>query len=207
MRRVGILLAVAAMGLGLTGMANAKTEKAIVAGGCFWCVESDFEPVPGVIEVVSGYTGGSLENPTYENHDGHYEAVEITFDSAKISYDDLIAKFLRSVDVTDAGGQFCDRGSAYRTAIFPLNAAQTAAAKAAIADAQAVLGTKIVTPVKAAGKFWIAEEYHQDYYKGSNLVLTRAGPKKQSNAYKFYRKACGRDARVRELWGDQAFPK
>lgn len=207
MRRVGILLAVAAMGLGLTGMANAKTEKAIVAGGCFWCVESDFEPVPGVIEVVSGYTGGSLENPTYENHDGHYEAVEITFDSAKISYDDLIAKFLRSVDVTDAGGQFCDRGSAYRTAIFPLNAAQTAAAKAAIADAQAILGTKIVTPVKAAGKFWIAEEYHQDYYKGSNLVLTRAGPKKQSNAYKFYRKACGRDARVRELWGDQAFPK
>lgn len=207
MRRVGILLAVTAMGLGLTGMANAKTEKAIVAGGCFWCVESDFEPVPGVIEVVSGYTGGTLENPTYENHEGHYEAVEITFDSAKISYDDLIAKFLRSVDVTDAGGQFCDRGSAYRTAIFPLNAAQQASAKAAIADAQTVLGTKVVTPVKPAGKFWIAEAYHQDYYKGTNLVLTRAGPKKQSNAYKFYRKACGRDARVRELWGDQAFPK
>ena len=164
-------------------------------------------PISGVLDVVSGYTGGQMENPTYENHDGHYEAVEITFDSAKISYDDLIAKFLRSVDVTDAGGQFCDRGSAYRTAVFPVNAAQESAAKAAIAEAEAVLGTKVVTPVLPAGKFWIAEAYHQDYYKGTNLVLTRAGPKKQSNAYKFYRKACGRDARVRELWGDQAFPK
>ncbi len=207
MRRWKILAAVALMGLGLASAASAKTEKAIVAGGCFWCVESDFEPVPGVLDVVSGYTGGEMENPTYENHDGHYEAVEITFDSAKISYDDLIAKFLRSVDVTDAGGQFCDRGSAYRTAVFPLNAAQESAAKAAIAEAEAVLGTKVVTPVLPAGKFWIAEAYHQDYYKGTNLVLTRAGPKKQSNAYKFYRKACGRDARVRELWGDQAFPK
>jgi len=207
MRRWKILAAVALMGLGLASAASAKTEKAIVAGGCFWCVESDFEPVPGVLDVVSGYTGGQMENPTYENHDGHYEAVEITFDSAKISYDDLIAKFLRSVDVTDAGGQFCDRGSAYRTAVFPVNAAQESAAKAAIAEAEAVLGTKVVTPVLPAGKFWIAEAYHQDYYKGTNLVLTRAGPKKQSNAYKFYRKACGRDARVRELWGDQAFPK
>ena len=207
MRRWKILAAVALVGLGLASAASAKTEKAIVAGGCFWCVESDFEPVPGVLDVVSGYTGGQMENPTYENHDGHYEAVEITFDSAKISYDDLIAKFLRSVDVTDAGGQFCDRGSAYRTAVFPLNAAQESAAKAAIAEAEAVLGTKVVTPVLPAGKFWIAEAYHQDYYKGTNLVLTRAGPKKQSNAYKFYRKACGRDARVRELWGDQAFPK
>ncbi len=207
MRRWKILAAVALMGLGFAGAASAKTEKAIVAGGCFWCVESDFEPVPGVLDVVSGYTGGQMENPTYENHDGHYEAVEITFDSEKISYDDLMAKFLRSVDVTDAGGQFCDRGSAYRTAVFPLNAAQESAAKAAIAEAEAVLGTKVVTPVLPAGKFWIAEAYHQDYYKGTNLVLTRAGPKKQSNAYKFYRKACGRDARVRELWGDQAFPK
>lgn len=207
MQRWGILAAVLGLALGLAGAAQAKTEKAIVAGGCFWCVESDFEPVPGVIEVVSGYTGGQLENPTYENHDGHYEAVEITFDSAKISYDDLISKFLRSVDVTDAGGQFCDRGSAYRTAVFPLNAAQESAAKAAIAEAEAVLGTKVVTPVLPAGTFWIAEDYHQDYYKGTNLVLTRAGPKKQSNAYKFYREACGRDARVREVWGDQAFPK
>ncbi|WP_431301219.1 peptide-methionine (S)-S-oxide reductase MsrA [Tabrizicola sp. BL-A-41-H6] len=189
----------------MTGIASAQTEKAIVAGGCFWCVESDFEAVRGVKGVVSGYTGGSLQNPTYENHEGHYEAVEVTFDSSVISYADLISKFLRSVDVVDAGGQFCDRGPAYRTAIFVANDAQKSAAVNAIADAEATLGQKVVTPVKAAGKFWVAEAYHQDYYKGSNYVLTRAGPKKQSNAYKFYRKACGRDARLGDLWGPEAF--
>ena len=188
-----------------SGTAEAATEKAIVAGGCFWCVESDFESVAGVLDVVSGYSGGSLKNPTYENHEGHYEAVEITFDNAKISYADLIAKFLRSVDVTDAGGQFCDRGSAYRTAIFAANDAQRKAAEGAVAEAEAALGEKVVTPVLRAGKFWTAEDYHQDYYKGTNLVLTRAGLKKQSNAYKFYREACGRDARVKQVWGDQAF--
>ena len=195
-----------ALVLASAGVAAAKTERAIVAGGCFWCVESDFESLPGVKQVVSGYTGGSLQNPTYENHDGHYEAVEITFDNSVISYDALIEKFLRSVDVLDSGGQFCDRGSAYRTAIFVSDNAQKASAIKAAADAAATLGQKIVTPIKAAGRFWIAEDYHQDYYKGSNIVLTRAGPKKQANAYKFYRKACGRDERVRQLWGAEAFP-
>lgn len=190
--------------LGLAGVARAET--AIVAGGCFWCVESDFEAVKGVSEVVSGYTGGDLQNPTYRNHEGHFEAVQITFDPAVISYDELLAKFLRSVDVLDAGGQFCDRGDAYRTAIFVQDAGQQKAAKAAVAEAEAVLGQKIVTPVREAGRFWIAEEYHQDYYRSSEIVLTRAGPKKKANAYKFYREACGRDARVRELWGSQAFP-
>jgi len=198
-------LAIAVL-LAMTGAAAAKTEKAIVAGGCFWCVESDFEPVPGVMSVVSGYTGGSLQNPTYKNHAGHYEAVEITFDNAVISYGEVIAKFLRSVDVLDAGGQFCDRGDAYRTAIFVTDEAQKRAAVAAVAEAEAALGKKIVTPVLAAKTFWIAEDYHQDYYKGSNIVLTRAGPKKQANAYKFYREACGRDARVKALWGSAAFP-
>ncbi len=187
---------------GLAGMANAET--AIVAGGCFWCVEADFEKVKGVSEVVSGYSGGSSANPTYKSHEGHYEAVAITFDPAVISYDELIAKFLRSVDVLDSGGQFCDRGSAYRTAIFVKGSAQRQAAEAAVAEAEAALGQKIVTPVLKAGKFWIAEDYHQDYYKGTDIILTRAGPKKQSNAYKFYRNSCGRDARVRELWGAQA---
>lgn len=190
--------------LTLTGMAQAATEKAIVAGGCFWCVESDFEKVPGVKSVVSGYTGGSMANPTYKNHDGHYEAVEISFDPAKISYDQVIAKFLRSVDVTDAGGQFCDRGPAYRTAIFVSDAAQKAAATKAVAQAEADLGQKVVTPVIGAKTFWIAEDYHQDYYKSSEVVLTRAGPKQKKNAYKFYREACGRDARVRQLWGNAA---
>jgi peptide-methionine (S)-S-oxide reductase len=193
--------------VGLAGAAEAETDTAIVAGGCFWCVESDFEGVAGVVGVVSGYTGGTLQNPTYKNHDGHYEAVEISFDPAVISYEDLIAKFLRSVDVLDAGGQFCDRGDAYRTAVFVATPAQRKAAEVAIAEASAVLGAPVVTPVVDAGRFWIAEDYHQDYYKSSEIVLTRAGPKKKSNAYKFYRKACGRDARVEEVWGDQAFPR
>ena len=192
-----------AMVIGMAGAASAET--AIVAGGCFWCVESDFESVKGVSEVVSGYTGGGLANPTYDNHEGHQEAVKITFDPSVISYGDLMAKFLRSVDVLDAGGQFCDRGNAYTTAIFAQGAAQRAAAEAAVAEAEAALGQKIVTPVRKAGKFWDAEAYHQDYYKGTNIVLTRAGPKKQSNAYKFYRKSCGRDARLKDLWGNQAF--
>lgn len=193
----------ALMMLALSGVAKAET--AIVAGGCFWCVESDFEAVAGVSEVVSGYSGGESESPTYKNHEGHYEAVEITFDPSVISYAELIGKFLRSVDVLDAGGQFCDRGDAYRTAIFVQDAEQRAVAEAAVAEAEAVLGRKIATPVLEAGTFWIAEDYHQDYYKGTNIVLTRAGPKSQSKAYKFYRKACGRDARIEELWGDQAF--
>lgn len=192
--------------LTLAGALAARAETAIVAGGCFWCVESDFEGVPGVSDVVSGYTGGNLPNPTYEGHDGHYEAVKITFDPSRITYAELIAKFLRSVDVTDAGGQFCDRGSAYRTAIFALDTAQAATAKAAVAEAQQALGQTVVTPVLNATTFWLAEEYHQDYAKGSKIILTRAGPKKQSNAYKFYRTSCGRDQRVKALWGAEAFP-
>lgn len=191
--------------LTVIGSIAARADTAIVAGGCFWCVESDFEGVSGVSDVVSGYTGGNLPNPTYQGHEGHYEAVKITFDPAVISYPDLIAKFLRSVDVTDAGGQFCDRGSAYRTAIFADGSEQTAAAQQALAQAEQVLGQNVVTPVLPVSQFWIAEDYHQDYYKGSDIVLTRAGPKKQSNAYKFYRQSCGRDERVKQLWGGEAF--
>lgn len=190
--------------LAATGNSHAATEKAIVAGGCFWCVEADFEKVPGVSSVVSGYTGGASQNPTYKNHDGHYEAVEITFDNSRISYDQIIAMFLRSVDVTDAGGQFCDRGASYRTAIFVSNAAQKAAADAAVAEAGRALGQKIVTPVLQASTFWKAEAYHQDYYKSSEIILTRAGPKQKKNAYTFYRQSCGRDQRVKQLWGNQA---
>ncbi len=192
--------------LAMTGAAEAKTEKAIFAGGCFWCEEANFESVAGVKDVVSGYTGGNSANPTYKNHEGHYEAVLITFDNARISYADLVAKFLRSVDVTDAGGQFCDRGPSYRSAIFAMTPEQQATAKAAVAAAQAQLGVKIVTPVLAAKMFWLAEDYHQNYYKGTNYVITRQGPKQQKNAYEFYRSACGRDARVKAVWGaDAAF--
>jgi peptide-methionine (S)-S-oxide reductase len=204
MMRVKATVIAFAMVLASVVSAKAAIEKAVVAGGCFWCVEADFEKVPGVQAVVSGYTGGKSQNPTYQNHEGHYEAVEITFDSRRISYDQILSLFLRSVDVTDAGGQFCDRGPAYRTAIFVSDAAQKASADAAVAEAGKTLGKKIVTPVKSATRFWVAEAYHQDYYKSSEIVLTRAGPKQKKNAYTFYRNACGRDQRVKALWGSQA---
>ncbi|MEM6824320.1 MAG: peptide-methionine (S)-S-oxide reductase MsrA [Pseudomonadota bacterium] len=184
------------------------TETAIVAGGCFWCVEADFEKVQGVKEVVSGYTGGTTANPTYKEvtrgGTGHFEAVEITYDPTVISYPQILRLFMRSIDPTDAGGQFCDRGESYRTAIFPANTAERRAAEAAIRDAERELGRDIVTPVIDADTFHLAEEYHQDYYKKSELVLTRRGPKTKAQAYKFYRNACGRDERVREIWGNAA---
>ena len=186
----------------------AGQETLTVAGGCFWCVESDFEKVPGVIEAVSGFTGGKTPNPSYKQvtgvKTGHYESVQITFNPAKVSRAQLLSMFLRSVDPTDAGGQFCDRGDSYRTAIFVSDAGQRAIARQAIAKAQADLGQKIVTPVLNASRFYPASAYHQDYYKGTRLVLTRFGPKRQAAAYKKYRKACGRDARVRQLWGKSA---
>lgn len=192
----------------LGAASHAAEGKAVVAGGCFWCVEADFEKVPGVVSVVSGYTGGTVDDPTYKQVSaggtGHYEAVEITFDTGRISYGDVLRLFLRSVDPLDAGGQFCDRGDSYRTAIFVSDPAEKAVAEAAVAEASQALGAAVVTPVLAAGRFWPAEEYHQDYYKSRDIVLTRAGPKQKRNAYAFYRDACGRDARVRAVWGDQA---
>lgn len=194
---------------GVLGTASpAATGKAVVAGGCFWCVEADFEKVPGVLSVVSGYTGGTVANPTYKQVSaggtGHYEAVEITFDTGKISYDQVLRLFLRSVDPLDDGGQFCDRGDSYRTAIFVSSKAEKATAEAIVSEASAALGAAVVTPVLTAGTFWPAEDYHQDYWKSRDIVLTRAGPKQKRNAYVFYRDACGRDDRVRAVWGDAA---
>ena len=186
----------------------AETDKVIVAGGCFWCVEADFEGLDGVKEAVSGYTGGTLKNPSYkqvvQGGTGHYEAVEIEFDSSVISLDKILYIFLRSVDVTDDGGQFCDRGESYRTAIFTINKSQNEKAKSAIKNAQDELGRKIVTKVLELKNFYIAEDYHQNYYKGENFVLTRFGPRKQSKAYKLYRNSCKRDDRVKKLWGSSA---
>ena len=201
-------LVMVGIGVQCTRAHAAGTEVLTVAGGCFWCVESDFESVRGVREVVSGYTGGATKNPTYKQvtrgGTGHYEAVQIMYDPAKVSAEKLLMMFFRSVDPTDAGGQFCDRGQSYRTAVFVNGATQRKAAEAAKAEAQAALGQKIVTPILGAGQFYKAEDYHQDYYKGKKLVVTRFGPKKQSEAYKRYRKACGRDARVKQLWGSAA---
>lgn len=179
-----------------------------VAGGCFWCVEADFEQVRGVKEAVSGFTGGTVSNPSYKQvtsgGTGHYEAVQITFDADVVSRRSLLDLFFRSVDPTDAGGQFCDRGESYRTAIFTSTAAEEKTAAAAKAKAAADLGLTVVTPILSASEFYPADAYHQDYYKGRQLVITRFGPKRQASAYTAYRKACGRDARVKELWGNDA---
>ncbi|WP_415405138.1 peptide-methionine (S)-S-oxide reductase MsrA [Tateyamaria sp. SN3-11] len=205
------------LSLGLTialGLfAQAKTSHAqqletlTVAGGCFWCVEADFEKVQGVKEAVSGFAGGTVENPTYKQvvkgGTGHLEAVQITYDPAQVQVDTLLSLFFRSIDPTDAGGQFCDRGATYSTAVFA-TPSQVDAANAAKASAQADLGQTVVTPVLQASTFYPADSYHQDYYKQSKIILTRFGPKSKASAYKAYRQACGRDARVKELWGSAA---
>ena len=186
----------------------AKAETITVAGGCFWCVEADFEKVRGVSEAVSGFTGGTVANPTYRQvvggGTGHYEAVEIAYDPAQVSERQLYDLFLRSVDPFDDGGQFCDRGDGYRTAIFVDDAESRAAAEAAIAAAEAELGREIVTPVLDLGPFYEAEDYHQDYYRSGDIILTRFGPRAKETAYGLYREACGRDDRVRAVWGDDA---
>lgn len=188
-----------------------RAETIVVAGGCFWCVEADFEPVAGVTDVVSGFMGGTVANPTYRQvvrgGTGHLEAVAITYDPGVLPLDRLLDMFLRSIDPTDAGGQFCDRGESYTTAIFVDGAAERAAAEAAVARAARDLGGAVVTPVREAGPFWAADAYHQDYWRSGDLIITRFGPRSKANAYRLYREACGRDARLRALWGDAAFVK
>ncbi len=172
------------------------TDTAIFAGGCFWCVESDFEKLPGVISAVSGYTGGLTDNPTYKQvsytETGHYEAVKITFDPTQVSYDQLLDHFWVNVDPTDPDGQFCDKGSSYRTAIFARDDQKEAAlaSKADIENTKPFDGA-IVTPVLSAATFYDAEDYHQDYYKKNPLK------------YKYYRTGCRRDKRLKQLWGEK----
>lgn len=205
-----ILLAAIVFGLFLQHSAAhaRKIETAIFAGGCFWCVEADFDKVKGVIETTSGYIGGTTDNPTYKQvskgNSGHYEAVRIRFDSDITSYRELVDIFWRTVDPTDAGGQFCDRGDSYRTAVFVKGKQQRDAAVASKQAANSVLKGRIVTPILNAPTFWPAENYHQNYYLGTKRVLTRFGYIKQSEAYKNYRKGCGRDKRVRQIWGRAA---
>jgi peptide-methionine (S)-S-oxide reductase len=166
-------------------------------------VESDFERVEGVIEVVSGFAGGTVPDPTYRQvvsgGTGHLEVVEITYDADILPYDQLLHLFLRSVDPTDAGGQFCDRGQSYTTAIFTETPEERRIAQAAIAMAEADLGQDVVTPLRDAAPFYPAEAYHQDYYRSDDIILTRFGPRRKSVAYDLYRTACGRDASHPEL--------
>lgn len=188
-----VLTALALASAPLAAATPASAETAIFAGGCFWCVESDFDHVAGVTDTVSGYIGGENENPTYKNHPGHVEAVRIEFDPAKVSYKQLVDAFFRSVNPTDPGGQFCDRGHSYTTAIFATSAEQKKTAETAKAEAQQELGKEIVTPIADAPQFWDAEDYHQNYYKKNPI------------RYRFYRSSCGRNATVEDLWGDAAY--
>ena len=174
------------------------TEVATVAGGCFWCVESDFDKVPGVVSTTSGYTGGTLANPSYEQVSskatGHAESVEVRFDPKRVSYEQLLAHFWHSIDPTTKDRQFCDVGTPYRTAIFVHGPAQRRAAEASLAELQKTKPFKdpIVTQIVDAGPFYPAEDYHQNYYQ------------KNPVRYHYYRTACGRDARLAQLWGDLA---
>ena len=165
------------------------TASAVFAGGCFWCVESDFEKLDGVGDVVSGYAGGLKQNPTYQDHEGHREVARIPYDPSVITYRELVDYFFRHVDPLDDGGQFCDRGFAYTTAVFYANADEYAAAAASKEAAERELGQPVVTPLVELTQFWKAEDYHQDYYK------------KNPVRYRFYRLNCGRDARLKRVWG------
>jgi peptide-methionine (S)-S-oxide reductase len=172
-----------------------SAAKAIFAGGCFWCVESDFDKVPGVLATTSGYTGGTLANPTYRqvssDTTGHAEAVLVEYDPAKVSYEQLLVTFWHSIDPTTPNRQFCDAGHSYRSAIFALDAEQLEAARRSLAELRKTkpFAAPIVTEIEMAGVFYPAEDYHQDYYR------------KNPGRYNYYRWRCGRDARLKELWG------
>jgi peptide-methionine (S)-S-oxide reductase len=206
-RRLAPTIAAVAVALA-AGVAEAQQEPAATpedgeaiatfAGGCFWCMEPPYDKLDGVIATVSGYTGGSKVDPTYKEVSaggtGHTEAVQITYDPAKVSYGRLLEVFWRNVDPLDAGGQFCDRGDQYRTGIFVHDEEQRRLAETSkqALGASGRFDQPIVTEIVAAGPFYPAEDYHQDYYEKNPI------------RYKFYRWNCGRDARLAELWGDQA---
>jgi len=181
----------------LTFSVPAFAAKTILAGGCFWCMEADFEKLAGVVDVISGFSGGTLPNPTYNgNHTGHFEAVEITYDPQKLSYQQLLDYYWHHIDPFDAGGQFCDRGHSYQAAIFVANAEERKIAEESKQKVQDLFpDQKVVTEILPATTFWPikgAESYHQDYYKKNPI------------RYKYYRWSCGRDQRVKEIWGDKA---
>ena len=172
-------------------------DKAVLAGGCFWCMESDFEKLEGVTDVISGFSGGTHPNPTYNgDHTGHYEVVEITYDADKLSYQDILDHYWVNIDPFDARGQFCDKGHSYLSAIFVANDKERELAeKSKQKVIEMFSDQKVVTPILDAATFYpIAgnESYHQDFYK-TNPVR-----------YKLYRWNCGRDARLKEIWGDKA---
>ncbi len=179
------------------GAAHAAEEgmaEAIFAGGCFWCMEPPFDALDGVVSTTSGYTGGSVPDPSYEQVSGggtgHYEAVRVVYDPRRVGYAELLEVYWPNVDPHDAGGQFCDRGDQYRAAIFWRDADQRRLAEESKRRVTEMLDAPVVTEILPAERFWAAEDYHQDYYQTNPL------------RYKVYRYLCGRDARLAEVWGD-----
>jgi peptide-methionine (S)-S-oxide reductase len=183
--------------LSITSPSNAQnTQTAIFAGGCFWCMEPPYDKLDGVISTISGYAGGTTESPSYKDvtsgGTGHYEVIEVTYDPDLVSYETLLETYWANIDPLDDGGQFCDRGHSYKSAIFAMNDNQRILAEDSKDKIEALFENDIVTPILNEVIFYPAEDYHQNYY--------------QTNAtrYKFYRWRCGRDARLDEVWGDNA---
>jgi len=197
-RVMGVLLSALLVLAGSQSVAAAE-QTAVFAGGCFWCLEHDLEHLPGVIDAISGYSGGHVDQPTYRQvsgeDTGHQEAVQVRFDPAVISYSTLLRSYWRNVDPFDGGGQFCDRGDSYRPVIFTADAAQAQAAESSAVAAAQDLGrsrSAIKVELRGAAPFWPAEDYHQNYAELNDLK------------YSFYRFSCGRDRRLDAVWGAQA---
>jgi len=190
--RLVLMLAILASGL-FGGNVTAQTKKAVFAGGCFWCLEGPFDALPGVMETQAGYTGGQTPDPTYEQvssgTSGHIEAMRVVYDSRQIGFEQLLEVFWRNIDPTDAGGQFCDRGPQYRSAVFFGDDKEEALALASKEQLEQSRGFKVATEILPRTEFYAAEEYHQDYYRKNPL------------RYRFYRQGCGRDLRLKQLWG------
>ena len=190
---LSLAFAVAAVGLAAAQGVQSGPAVATFAGGCFWCTEADFDKVPGVISTTSGYTGGTVANPSYEQVSsggtGHAEAVEVAYDPSKVSYEKLLAYFWHHIDPLVKDAQFCDRGEQYRSAIFVHNDEERKLAEACKKQVEAELKQPIYTQIVAAGPFYKAEDYHQDFYR------------KNPTKYKFYRWNCGRDQRLEQVWG------
>jgi len=169
---------------------------AVFAGGCFWCMEKPFDTLPGVISTTSGYAGGMIEGPSYKEvgrgATQHIEAIHVRYDPTKVSYDRLLEVFWHNIDPTQSDGQFCDRGNQYTTAIFTSDPNERKKAEASKMAIEKELGATVVTVIRPSATFWMAEGYHQDFYK------------KNPDRYYSYRRGCGRDARLKQLWGDQA---
>ena len=199
MRRLALLLSLLLLLLATAPAALAATEEAVLAGGCFWCLEHDLEGLPGVLEVVSGFSGGSLEHPSYRQVSaggtGHQEAVRVRFDTTRVRYEALLRSYWRNIDPFDGRGQFCDKGDSYRPVIFTTNASQMVEARNSAVSAARELGrpvSALKVTIKPLNRFWPAEAYHQNYAERNNLK------------YRYYRFACGRDSRLDQVWGARA---